>query len=295
MSRPGRAGALHHPTRQRPSTTTSATPTACTFGVASPWRRRLQRDERLPNVAIWLVNPPIGDPTHGSGILSFVYLMLISPLGRYLRRRGHPARAYEDRSARPSLRAHLRNVVRGPASGRRRLPLELRLPALPASAGRKAPGFFVPQRHQRLPVALPRRASSPSARASSSRAQIATPSACRGCARTCISARRTCRRPARPRCARPFAARAGAGPSSSSSRGRARRRFASELFGGFHQAGTTRMSALRRGRGRRRRPGGARVRRSVRRQQLDLSHLGPGELDVYDCCLCATASMPSAA
>src|SRR5947209_5911196 len=36
----------------------------------------------LPNSAMWLVNPDISDPSHGSAILSLVYLGLASPLGR---------------------------------------------------------------------------------------------------------------------------------------------------------------------------------------------------------------------
>jgi hypothetical protein len=37
----------------------------------------------LPNVAMWLENPEISDPSHGNAILSFIYLVLASPLGRY--------------------------------------------------------------------------------------------------------------------------------------------------------------------------------------------------------------------
>jgi hypothetical protein len=38
----------------------------------------------LPNIAMWLENPELGDPAHGSGILSLVYLMLSSPIGGML-------------------------------------------------------------------------------------------------------------------------------------------------------------------------------------------------------------------
>ena len=101
---------------------------------------RVQLEERLPNVALWLVNPTIGDPSHGSGILSFVYLMLVSPLGRHFVAEG--IRREHTKTERPaSIRAHLRNVARdlGPATafaasfGYRRF----------VRRGRKAPGFFV--------------------------------------------------------------------------------------------------------------------------------------------------------
>lgn len=101
----------------------------------------LQRREGLPNVAIWLVNPEIGDASHGSGILSFVYLMLISPAGRYCVAEGI-RQAHIKTSSPTTVRAHLRNVLRdlGPATafalgfGYRRF----------LHPGRKVPGFFVP-------------------------------------------------------------------------------------------------------------------------------------------------------
>jgi choline dehydrogenase-like flavoprotein len=101
----------------------------------------LQLARQLPNVAIWLVNPEIGDASHGSGILSFVYLMLISPVGRYCVAEG--IRQAHVKTSRPTtVRAHLRNVLRdlGPAAafavkfGYQRF----------LRRGRKVPGFFVP-------------------------------------------------------------------------------------------------------------------------------------------------------
>jgi choline dehydrogenase-like flavoprotein len=41
--------------------------------------RAAQHWERLPNIVAWLVNPQLADPRHGSGILSFAYLALSSP------------------------------------------------------------------------------------------------------------------------------------------------------------------------------------------------------------------------
>lgn len=93
----------------------------------------------LPNIVFWLVNPELGDPGHRSGVLSFAYLALSSPLGRFFA----PAaiRASMTKSAVPgSRRAHAANVVRD-------------LPRAVAFAlsfgyrrflkrGRRAPGFF---------------------------------------------------------------------------------------------------------------------------------------------------------
>lgn len=101
---------------------------------------RAQRDLGLPNVAMWMVNPEIGDASHGSGILSFVYLMLSSPFGRHFVAEG--IRQAHTKTSRPTTaRAHLRNVARdiGPATafaasfGYRRF----------LKRGRKVPGFFV--------------------------------------------------------------------------------------------------------------------------------------------------------
>lgn len=43
--------------------------------------RDFQRREALPNVASWLVHPELADARHRSGVLSFAYLALSSPLG----------------------------------------------------------------------------------------------------------------------------------------------------------------------------------------------------------------------
>jgi choline dehydrogenase-like flavoprotein len=108
-----------------------------------------QRELGLPNVAIWMVNPEIGDASHGSGVLSFVYLMLVSPLGRYFVSEG--IRQAHTKSSRPTnVRAHLRNVARGigPAAafavtfGYRRF----------LKRGRKVPGFFVPSAANAYPL-----------------------------------------------------------------------------------------------------------------------------------------------
>ena len=99
-----------------------------------------QRERALPNAAIWFVNPPMGDPSHGSGILSGVYLTLTSPIGRYLL--AEAIRQAGTKTTTPvRKRDHVRNILRdlGPATkfalsfGYRRF----------LRPGRKAPGFFV--------------------------------------------------------------------------------------------------------------------------------------------------------
>lgn len=100
----------------------------------------VQASAGLPNVAIWMVNPEVGDASHGSGVLSFVYLMLISPLGSRFVAEG--IRQAHTKTRRPTpVRAHLRNVARDfwPAArfaadfGYRRF----------LRRGRKVPGFYV--------------------------------------------------------------------------------------------------------------------------------------------------------
>lgn len=101
----------------------------------------LQLRHELPNAAMWLENPEIGDPAHRSGPLSFVYLMLVSPLGRHLISEGIRKHQLGDTRL-ISNRAHLANVLHAPlattafalALGHGRF----------LKRGRKVPGFFIP-------------------------------------------------------------------------------------------------------------------------------------------------------
>jgi choline dehydrogenase-like flavoprotein len=43
-----------------------------------------QHERRLNNIAAWLVNPQLADPAHRNGVLSFAYLALASPFGKFL-------------------------------------------------------------------------------------------------------------------------------------------------------------------------------------------------------------------
>lgn len=100
----------------------------------------LLRAAGMPNAAVWLVNPPISDPGHGSGILSGVYLTLISPVGRFLLA-GAIREAHTKTDGSPRIVAHLRNIVRD-------LIPSVRFAIVFCYArflrrGRKAPGFFI--------------------------------------------------------------------------------------------------------------------------------------------------------
>lgn len=108
-----------------------------------------QREQRLPNATMWLVNPKLADDSHGSGILSFVYLMLISPLGRFSVAEGI-RRAHLDATGPVSIWDHLRNVLRNllPA-GRFALTFGYQRYL---RRGRKVPGFFVPSASNVYPV-----------------------------------------------------------------------------------------------------------------------------------------------
>ncbi len=108
-----------------------------------------QRRHELPNAAIWLENPEIGNPAHGSGPLSFVYLMLVSPLGSRLISEGIRKHQLGETGA-ISARPHVANVLRHPAA--------TSAFALALGYGRflkrprKVPGFFVPNRANVYPL-----------------------------------------------------------------------------------------------------------------------------------------------
>jgi choline dehydrogenase-like flavoprotein len=103
----------------------------------------------LPNIAMWLENPEIGDPLHGSGILSLVYLMLVSPLGRHLVSEG--IRAHQIKTKSPTSNwPHWANIARdlGPTA---RFALSFGYLRV-VKRGRKAPGFFIPSASNVYPL-----------------------------------------------------------------------------------------------------------------------------------------------
>jgi choline dehydrogenase-like flavoprotein len=106
-------------------------------------------EEKLPNIAIWLVNPEVGDAQHGSAILSFVYLMLASPAGRFFVAEGI-RQAHLKTEHRSPIKKHLRNVFRDlPAAMRFAITFGYRRFL---RRGRKVPGFFVPSQANIYPI-----------------------------------------------------------------------------------------------------------------------------------------------
>lgn len=102
--------------------------------------RELQHQQKLTNVVGALANPKIHDPEHRNGVLSFSYLILRSPLGRYLAPPAiRKARIAEGEPGR--VAAHFRNTLLDlgktlwfiPSFGYRRF-----------VAHRKIPGFYQP-------------------------------------------------------------------------------------------------------------------------------------------------------
>ncbi|HTX54344.1 MAG TPA: GMC oxidoreductase [Candidatus Baltobacteraceae bacterium] len=101
---------------------------------------RRQREFGMPNAAVWLVNRPISDPSHGSGILSGVYLTLISPVGRFMLAAAI-RKAHTKADGSPRILAHLRNIVRDLFPSIRFAVTFFYARFL--RKGRKAPGFFL--------------------------------------------------------------------------------------------------------------------------------------------------------
>ncbi len=67
---------------------------------------------KLLNVAFWLDNPPVYDPSHGNGVLSFIYMMMITPVLR--KRLLPPAIARSLTSGKKfGLGRHLLNILKG--------------------------------------------------------------------------------------------------------------------------------------------------------------------------------------
>jgi choline dehydrogenase-like flavoprotein len=103
----------------------------------------------LPNVAMWLDIPPISDPSHESDVLSFLYLALASPLGRYFIAEGIRQRKIATNDAVSNWR-HVRNVMR-------HLPRATRFAVTfgyerYVRAGHKVPGVFLPSASNDYPL-----------------------------------------------------------------------------------------------------------------------------------------------
>lgn len=108
-----------------------------------------QRADALPNAVLWLVNPKLADATHGSGVLSLVYLLLISPLGHRFVAEAIRKDHIEAKEPVP-VWPHIRNVLRSPLSTLR-FALAFGYGRF-LRRGRKIPGFFVPTASNAYPL-----------------------------------------------------------------------------------------------------------------------------------------------
>jgi choline dehydrogenase-like flavoprotein len=107
------------------------------------------RAHDLANTAMWLTNPEIADATHANGTLSLIYLMLASPLGRYLVSEGIRQSQIKT-TRRVSNRQHLSNIARQPLPAMR-FALDFGYRRF-LKSGRKIPGFFVPNAANAYPL-----------------------------------------------------------------------------------------------------------------------------------------------
>jgi choline dehydrogenase-like flavoprotein len=109
----------------------------------------VQVREQLPNIVCWLANPDLPDASHRDGALSLAYLLLSSPLGRVLSPPAQRAAMTGERVPgvpygpvkRSPFREHLRNITRD-LPGAIGFALDFG-PKRFLVRGRRAPGFFV--------------------------------------------------------------------------------------------------------------------------------------------------------
>jgi choline dehydrogenase-like flavoprotein len=110
--------------------------------------REFQHEQQLPNIVAWLANQEPADPKHASGVLSFVYLMLSSPLGKYvatdaqrrsLRGEKIPGSPYGEAEQGP-VSEHLKNIIRQPFATTRFI---FSFGMGRFLSRRRTPGFFV--------------------------------------------------------------------------------------------------------------------------------------------------------
>jgi GMC oxidoreductase len=110
--------------------------------------REFQQQHDLPNIVAWLANPDLPDARHGSGPLSLAYLGLASPLGHLfapdaqrlsLTGQRIPGAPYGAAEKAPTG-AHIKNIVRDPAASSRFMAEIVTKRFL--ARRRKIPGFF---------------------------------------------------------------------------------------------------------------------------------------------------------
>jgi choline dehydrogenase-like flavoprotein len=111
------------------------------------FRREFLLERRLPNIVGWMSNAELPDPGHRSGVLSLAYLALASPLGRFFAPDAQrqsltgvavPGAPY-GHSERGSVVSHLRNILDDRRAAARFLSEFGFKRFLPR---RRAPGFF---------------------------------------------------------------------------------------------------------------------------------------------------------
>ena len=119
--------------------------------------REFQHARQLPNIVAWLANREPADPSHKSGVLSFVYLMLSSPLGKYvatdaqrrsLRGEKIPGSPYGEAEQGP-VSAHIKNILRQPIATVRFI---FSFGIGRFLSRRRTPGFFVYSRENVYPL-----------------------------------------------------------------------------------------------------------------------------------------------
>jgi choline dehydrogenase-like flavoprotein len=103
----------------------------------------------LPNIAMYLENPDMSDPSHGNAILSIIYLILASPLGSHVISEG-VRQSKIDTGSSASTWSHIRNVMR-------HLPEAISFALIFGyerfvRPGRKVPGFVVPSPSNSYPL-----------------------------------------------------------------------------------------------------------------------------------------------
>jgi choline dehydrogenase-like flavoprotein len=119
--------------------------------------REFQHERQLPNIVAWLANREPADPKHKSGVLSFVYLMLSSPLGKYvatdaqrrsLRGEKIPGSPYGEAEQGP-VSEHIKNIIRQPIATVRFM---FSFGIGRFLSRRPTPGFFVYSRQNVYPL-----------------------------------------------------------------------------------------------------------------------------------------------
>jgi len=115
-------------------------------------------DNGLPNISGWIANPELADAAHANARLSLTYLLLISPIGRFLAPDAQrlsltgtkiPGTPY-GMATRSPVGAHLRNILRHPLDA---IAFALQFGVQRVfGRGRRPPGFFVGNSRNQYPL-----------------------------------------------------------------------------------------------------------------------------------------------